>query len=331
LFDVKLYTGNGSTQTISGLEFSPDLVWIKNRAAADSHKLTDTVRGATEELESDTTAAEATNADGLTQFNADGFDLGDDDEYNTSAEAYAAWAWDAGSSTVTNTDGSISSQVRANASAGFSVITLTTPSSSGSFSVGHGLGVKPAFVIWKSRTTAGNYWFCQHAGLGNMVDYYIRLESTNGRATSVGRWVNEPTSTLLYSEVGNTWNASDSLVCYAWAPLAGYSSFGSYVGNGSASDGPFVYTGFRPRWVMIKASSSTGEWGISDSARDTYNVVSNVLLAENSGADNTGLTLLDFTSNGFKLRNSNSNRNGSGVTYIYFAVAESPFQYARAR
>jgi hypothetical protein len=153
VMDVALYTGNGSTQTISGLEFSPDLVWIKNRAQADNHKLLDTVRGATEELESNTTDAEVTNADGLTAFNSDGFDLGADVEYNTSTEAYVAWTWDAGSSTVTNTDGSITSQVRANASAGFSVVTYTGNGTAGA-TVGHGLNVAPEMIIVKNRDQA---------------------------------------------------------------------------------------------------------------------------------------------------------------------------------
>jgi len=321
--DVKLYTGNGSTQTISGLGFSPDLVWIKNRAAADNHKLTDIVRGATEELESNTDDAEATNADGLTQFNADGFDLGDDDEYNTSAEAYVAWAWDAGSSTVTNTSGSISSQVRANASAGFSVVTYTTTGSAGT--IGHGLGVAPSFIITKQRngTTA---WYCYHTSIG--AGNYVLLNSTAASAAGSSIWNSTaPTSTVF--SVGNGFGNGETYVAYCFSPLSGYSSFGSYTGNGS-TDGPFVYTGFRPRWIMIKRTDSTSNWVIWDTLRADYNEIKLQLFPNTSDSeDNTGAC--DALSNGFKLRSTNATWNGSGTTHIYAAFAEHPFQYARAR
>jgi hypothetical protein len=331
VMDVALYTGNGSTQTISGLGFSPDLVWIKNRAAADNHKLTDIVRGATEELESNTDDAEATNADGLTQFNADGFDLGDDDEYNTSSEAYVAWAWDAGTSTVTNTDGSISSQVRANASAGFSVVTYTGNATAGA-TVGHGLGVAPSFVICKTRqTAAANEWTIYHQSLGNTKSLYFTTAAASG--SDAGFWNNtSPTSTVVTLGNYDVVNASGiSLIMYAWAPVAGYSSFGSYTGNGSA-DGPFVYTGFRPRWILFKESSASGNsWFIYDSVRGAYNVVTQRLVPDASLAELTNFNTLDMLSNGWKVRDSNSAWNASGATYIYAAFAEHPFQYARAR
>jgi hypothetical protein len=329
LFDVKLYTGNGSTQTISGLGFSPDLVWIKNRAAADSHKLTDTVRGATEELESDTTAAEATNADGLTQFNADGFDLGDDDEYNTNTESYVAWAWDAGTTTASNTDGSISSQVRANASAGFSIVKFNTGTSS-PFTVGHGLGVKPALIIDKA-TGAGGAWSVYHSALG--ATKFLRLNTTDAADTQAYPWNNtEPTSTVFTGGDLGWWGASFDHIAYCFAPVAGYSSFGSYTGNGSA-DGPFVYTGFRPRWVITKRTDSTSNWFILDAARDPYNVVFKRIGADLSDAEGAAGDALpmDFTANGFKIRTANTAWNASGGTYIYAAFAEHPFQFSRAR
>jgi hypothetical protein len=331
LLDVKLYTGNGSTQTISGLGFSPDLVWIKNRAAADSHKLTDTVRGATEELESDTTAAEATNADGLTQFNSDGFDLGADVEYNTSSEAYVAWAWDAGSSTVSNTDGSISSQVRANASAGFSVVTYTGTGSAGSF--GHGLNVSPGLVIIKKRTgdMSKGYWTVYHSGFSSVG--FMELNVTAAFSADTTKFSSAPSSTVV--NIGSNSNVNQNgqgLVAYCFAPVAGYSSFGSYVGNGSA-DGPFVYTGFRPRWVLLKSTGTTNGWGVIDTARNTYNVAGTVLEPNSSNAEQTYTQWqIDTLSNGFKLRSGAFNEtNGSGVTYIYAAFAESPFNFSRAR
>jgi hypothetical protein len=291
------------------------------------------VRGATEELESNTTDAEATNADGLTQFNADGFDLGDDDEYNTSAEAYVAWTWDAGSSTVTNTQGSISSQVRANASAGFSVVTYT---GSGSLAtVGHGLGVAPAFYIIKRRNSTSE-WTCYHSALG--ATKYITLQSTAAAVTTANAWNNTaPTSSVftINSVYGDLNANGGTYVAYCFAPVVGYSSFGSYTGNGSA-DGPFVYTGFRPRWVLIKASSSVsfGSWRLHDTARGPYNPCENQLLPNDSSAElGPGATsaVLDVLSNGFKLRQGFDGWNGSGDTYVYAAFAEHPFQYARAR
>jgi hypothetical protein len=331
VMDVKLYTGNGSTQTISGLGFSPDFVWIKNRAAADNHKLTDIVRGATEELESNTTDAEATNADGLTQFNADGFDLGDDDEYNTSSEAYVAWAWDAGTSTVTNTDGSISSQVRANASAGFSVVTYTGAGSVNA-TIGHGLGVAPQLIITKSRTGANN-WITWHGTFGANEYIALNLTSTKnyagtGDTTFGGTSASLPTSTVF--TVGSDLNPSSAaFVAYCFAPVAGYSSAFLYTGNGS-SDGPMVYLGFRPRLVLLKSSSGNENWILIDSARGVYNVIDKLLFPNTSGSEET-YSQVDFLSNGFKIRNTGSGANANAGTYIGFAWAESPFQYARAR
>jgi hypothetical protein len=329
VMDVALYTGNGSARSITGLGFNPDLVWIKSRSAATDHELTDSVRGTTKSLSSNLTAAEATDTGGLTAFNSDGFSLGTDTKYNNNAATYVAWCWDAGSSTDTNnTAGTITpTGVRANATAGFSIVTYTGTGANAT--VGHGLGVAPQMIIVKTRS-AGNSWKIYHSGLTSAA---YNLEFTTGAQLNEPQSWNStaPTSTVFSVGTQNSTNQSGATqVAYCFAPVVGYSSFGSYTGNGS-TDGPFIYTGFRPRWVLIKASSTTGEWGICDSARDTYNVVSNVLLAESSGSDNPGLTLMDFTSNGFKLRNTNAVRNGSGQTYIYAAFAESPFNYARAR
>jgi len=338
-FETKLYTGNGSTQTISGLDFSPDLVWIKNRAQADNHKLLDTVRGATNELESNTTDAEVANADGLTAFNSDGFALGADVEYNTSSEAYVAWTWDAGSSTVTNTDGSISSQVRANASAGFSVVTYTGTGSAAT--VGHGLGVAPSLILVKSRSLSTD-WLVYHSALGGTQ--YIWLNLTNAAVTDGAAWNNtNPTSSVFSLSTGSGVNASAATyVAYCFAPVEGYSAFGSYVGdNAATSDSNFVYLGFRPRFLMIKCSSSSsyGYWHMFDSARDTYNVAYNRLAANSSSAENsygwgpnTANSVVDFLSNGFKIRTSGTDGINRAQTYIYAAFAENPFALnARAR
>ena len=325
-FDTKLYTGNNSTQTISGLNFSPDLVWIKNRAAADNHKLLDTVRGATNELESNTTDAEVANADGLTAFNSDGFDLGADVEYNTSSEAYVAWTWDAGSSTVTNTDGSISAQVRANPSAGFSIVSWTGNNTNGA-TVGHGLNAIPKLTIYKNRSISAS-WIVNMSPVTGTG--YLVLNSTVALDTN-GQYVSPTSTTLVLPSYSDT-NAN-SMIAYCFAPVEGYSAFGSYTGNGS-TDGPFVFTGFRPRWILIKSSSISpvSQWGIWDTERNTYNVTNSRLSPNTSGAETIQPAVaLDVLSNGFKPRTTDYDSNQSGDTYIYAAFAEHPFKSSRAR
>ncbi len=334
VMDVKLYTGNGSTQTISGLGFSPDLVWIKSRSTSDWHALFDVVRGATAYLSSNVTNAESSNASSLTSFDSTGFTLGSFAPFNGSSATYAAWTWDAGSSTVTNTQGSITSSVRANATAGFSIVTYT--GSGANSTIGHGLGVAPQFIITKSRSSSAFNWGVYHASAGNTG--YLKLNLTDAFATQA-TWQNTtPTSAVFY--VGNFNSANqggDNYVAYCFAPVVGYSSMGSYVGNG-VDDGPFVYTGFRPRWIMIKhyggsiSAQSNAWWMIVDTARDTVNVVNNRLHANSSDFEYSGTAILDVLSNGFKLRRGPADVwNYSGGNYLYCAFAESPFNYARAR
>jgi hypothetical protein len=332
-FDTKLYTGNGSTQTISGLGFSPDLVWVKCRNVAYGHRLADVVRGATKLLVSSGTDSESTDVNSLTAFNSDGFAVGSSVNFNESPNTYAAWCWDAGSSTVTNTNGSITSSVRANASAGFSVITYTGTGANAT--VGHGLGVAPSLILVKDRDSGSNGGAVYHASLGNTK--YLKLfqttTGTDGEATDSTAWNNtSPTSTVFSIGTSSRTNTSgNKLVAYCFAPVAGYSSFGSYTGNGS-TDGPFVYTGFRPRWVMIKSSTTAGtNWLIVDAARDTYNAVFTDIQANTSNPENQNQPTMDFTSNGFKLRNVSSSANGSSATFVYAAFAENPFSIARAR
>jgi hypothetical protein len=326
--DVVTYTGNGSTQTISGLGFSPDFVWIKQRNAARSHRLFDTIRGAGDALFSDLTSAAQTESNALTAFNSDGFTLGDALAVNVSPNTYVAWTWDAGSSTVTNDAGSITSQVRANASAGFSVVTYTGNGAAGA-TVGHGLGVAPSMLLVKARAGVEN-WAAYHSSIG--ATKYLILNATSAEAVDIGRWNNTaPTSTVVsIGDHGSVNTNTTNYVAYCFAPVAGYSSFGSYTGNGLA-DGPFIYTGFRPRWVLVKNSSATGAWILLDSARDTYNVAGLTLTPDASTAESSNDSRWDFLSNGFKIRNTYSNQNSNGATYIYAAFAEHPFATARAR
>ena len=333
VMDVKLYTGNGGTQTISGLGFSPDFVWLKLRSGNDRNILTDAVRGPTLTLNSDSTRDEATATEPnqVTAYTSTGFSVGSNSNVNGTSSTFVAWCWDAGTSTVTNTQGSITSSVRANPTAGFSVVTYTGNGTSGA-TVGHGLGVAPSMLIVKKRSSAGS-WEMYFKDLG--PSYYLELEKTNATAGPYSGLWNDTAPTSAVFSIGNDSgvNANGSTyVCYAFAPVVGYSSFGSYTGNGS-SDGPFVYTGFRPKFLLIKYSSGVNSWMMQDSARDTYNPCPLNLTANGSGAENDYKSSLpnDMLSNGFKLRNTNDAWNGSGGTYIYAAFAESPFNYARAR
>ncbi len=326
VMDVKLYTGNGSTQTISGLGFSPDLVWLKARSVAYSHQLYDPIRGTTNALISNTTAAEAVYSGGLTAFNSDGFTIGNDGGINQSSSTFVAWAWDAGTSTATNTQGSINSQVRANTSAGFSIVTFTAQSS-GSATVGHGLGVAPSLIITKSRTqNLGWYIYTKTVGSSGWLQFTTAAAVTGNTAAFGGV---EPTSTVFTYGSGLV-NTGD-IVAYCFAPVSGYSSAFSYTGNGS-SDGPMVYLGFRPRLIVYKRTDSASNWSMYDSARDSYNITDHVLAPNSSGAEaQYASDIVDLLSSGFKVRSTGTAQNASGGTYIGFAWAESPFQYARAR
>jgi hypothetical protein len=312
--DVALYTGNGSTQTISGLEFSPDLVWIKGRSGATDHALYDTVRGVQQQLESNTTTDETTESTGLTAFNSDGFALGALAQANTSSATYAAWCWDE------------------SVSAGFDIVTYTGNGSART--IAHSLGVAPSMIIVKARTTASTDqgWPVYHsANTAAPATDYLLLNDTAATADLDTVWNDTaPTSSVFSVGTNALVNANaDTYVAYCFAPVSGYSSFGSYTGNGSA-DGPFVYLGFRPAMVIVKMSSSTGNWTILDSKRAGYNVDNDPLFPNLSNAEGT-TDLIDITSNGFKVRTTDATFNTNAGTYVYATWAESPFQYSRAR
>jgi hypothetical protein len=342
VFDIALWTGTGvGARAITGLNFNPDLVWLKRRSSTGtSNQLHDVVRTASAgALYSDLTNAEDSNYP-LTSFDTAGFTLGSSASLasqsyasqNETSQTYVGWTWDAGTSTVTNTAGSITSQVRANVSAGFSVVTYTGNAVSGA-TVGHGLGVAPSLIIFKCRG-ATHDWIVYHASIGNTGA--VRLNTTAATQT-LSVWFNNsgPSSTTF--TLGNTAGTNESgsaFVAYAFAPVVGYSSFGSYTGNGDA-DGPFIYTGFRPKFFMHKDYTAGGagrNWLIWDAARETYNAETTILFANDSGAEATNAAhAIDFVSNGIKIRNANANINPNGVGFIYMAFAENPLQYARAR
>jgi hypothetical protein len=334
---ASLYTGTGASQTISNavnsISFQPDMVWVKSRSAATDHKLTDVVRGVTKALISDTTGAETTDTNGLTAFGASGFTVGTDTVYNNSSATYVGWQWKGGGTAVTNTAGSITSSVSANTTAGFSVVTYTGNGTSGA-TIGHGLGATASFIILKRRDGGSGYsWYVQHPTLGPTKALF--LDSTSGAATSANYWNNTaPTSTVF--SVGNdtSLNASGgTYVAYCWSQITGYSAFITYTGNGSG-DGPFVYCGFRPRYLMIKRYDAAGDpWWVIDSSRSPYNQTILALRPSASNAEDSGGNAnFDFLANGFKARTSGGgNGNESGATYIVAAFAENPFNISRAR
>jgi hypothetical protein len=331
VFDAITYTGNGSSQSIT-TDFSPDFVWLKSRSNGTySHYLFDIVRGNTQILSSNSTGAESPSSTSLTSFNSTGFTVGSDVGTNSNGMPFIAWTWDAGSSTVTNTQGSITSSVRANATAGFSIVTYTGNGTNNA-TVGHGLGVAPRFLIGMDRT--GGNWQVWGANMNNgSFDCIMNLNTTDALATGITTRFRAASSTTFTIGTDGDINANgNTYVTYCFAPVVGYSSFGSYTGNGS-SDGPFVYTGFRPAFVMLKESSASGNgWEIRDSMREPYNDSNRTILLPNlSNAEITDAFPIDFTSSGFKVRNTGGGSNNSGATYIYAAFAESPFNYARAR
>ena len=325
-FDATLYTGNGSSSQVitnSG-SMQPDFLWAKARSNAQGHSLIDSVRGTTSLLQSNSTAAQATLTDPPT-FNSNGFTSTPD--LSTNGYTYVAWQWRASNATaVTNTAGSITSTVSANTTAGFSIVTYTGNGTGGA-TVGHGLGVTPNMVIVKERTNDNGEWFTYHSSFS--ATQYLTLNSTDALITETTVWNNTaPSSTVFTIGSSDDINgSSDTYVAYCFSQVAGYSAFGSYTGNGS-SDGVFVYLGFRPRWIMIKKTSAAESWVIDDSSRSPYNVTTEYLLADSSGAAGN-VTLYDFLSNGFKPRGTS--QNGSGATFIYMAFAENPFKYANAR
>jgi len=346
-FDIDTWTGTGLSIDIQ-TPFSPDFVWIKDRSNARNHYLIDTVRGNDKTLISNLTDSEYTLTNTITSFNSDGYTLLNNAAVNNSGETYVGWSWrGSDSSAVSNTDGTITSTVSANTTAGFSIITYTGSGSYTSGTVGHGLSQAPDVVFIKKRVSNGSDgvrgWRVWHKDLNDA--YFLALHATNAQFldNSFGKLGDAtypyvaPTSSVI--QLGGTQTGSyqevnysgDDYVMYCFHSVEGYSKFGSYTGNGSA-DGPFVYTGFRPAFVMIKDTGSVEQWQMVDSARDTYNVVDSVLFPNSSGTEaSASSTYRDFLSNGFKVRTTDVSQNGNGRTYIYMAFAESPFKYSTAR
>jgi hypothetical protein len=324
-FQIATYAGNGGTQSITNdgnSDMQPDWIWTKSRSDSSFHLVTDSTRGTGKRIYPNSTAAEESHSSMVTAFNSDGFSIGTHSAINTNGYNYVGWQWKAnGGTTSSNTAGNITSTVQVNSTAGFSIVTWTGNENS-SATVGHGLGVKPDMVFFKRRNATYNWTvYCGQLGIvgGNNMFAYLNL--TNGAEQGAGF---NFTSTTITPTNGAPTN-SGLMIAYCFAEKQGYSKFGKYVGN-SLTNGAFVYTGFKPAFIMLKQSSNSGNgWFIIDSARDPDNkTTSQYLRGDESGSEGSS-KILDLLSNGFKLKNDDSGVNGAYHTYIYMAFAENPF------
>ena len=335
-FKAVLWDGDGdNSRSITKVGFKPDFVWIANRDRNTYKPVFDVVRGATNMLRSNATSAQGSFTTVLQSFDSDGFTVGDDGAHNFDGERLVAWCWKAGGSAVTNNVGSVTSTVSANPEAGFSIIKFTAQTTGNNITVGHGLGNKPCFWIYKPYTNTTD-WYVYHQSLGSSA--WIKIDSdvaTTGNAAAWGG--TDPTDTVLTHGSGLA-NQGDCIL-YAWAEIEGYSKFGSYTGRNDAN-GPFAYCGFKPAWLLVKCTSTTGShWIIYDSSRSSENVNGLRFGANLTDFENMNDTKLgtdssvgvDFLSNGFKIRTTGINHNGDGDNYIFAAFAESPFQTANAK
>jgi len=325
-------SGTGSATFDGNSDLQPDFLWVKSRTNADSHELWDSTRGVNSTLFSDSTSAEDTAANRIVSFDTDGFTWGNAGNLNAAGN-FVSWAWKAnGGTTSSNTDGNITSTVQSNLDAGFSIVTYTG-NGVDNRTIGHGLGVQPSWWIVKRRDSTGDWWFGASSILGGTSNY-LKLNSTAANAEINNIWGDSPTSSTLFRVSNNAGlNASGgTYVAYLFANKQGFSKFGKYTGNGS-SDGPFVYTGFKPAFVMLKVTNVNGwDWAIIDNKRTPSNGdgLSEWLWANLSSAEFTdgtsGINLeMDFLSNGFKCKTDRNEINGNGYEFIYMAFAENPF------
>ena len=325
-FNTKLWNGNSSTQAITGVGFQPDFVWLKQRTGTQRHQLLDAIRGANVILKSDGTDASGADTDILNSFDSDGYTLGYQDQSNDTGATYVGWNWKANGSGSSNTDGSITSTVSASTTSGFSIVKWT--GSGGNATIGHGLGAVPKMIIVKSLANTTS-WMVYHSAIGNNSEIY--LNGTNAAAGSSTAWQDtDPTSSVFYvaGGAGDGVNASGDYVAYCFADIKGFSKFGSYEGNANA-DGAFLYCGFKPAFIIIKnADDGSKNWVMLDNKRPStgQNPADDILFPNTSGAESSSQTdrLVDFVSNGVKIRATSTQMNGSGNTHIFMAFAEEP-------
>ena len=320
-FKVVTYTGTGSSQSITGVGFQPDFVWIKQRGGTTWHNLQDSTRGSTKHVYSNASNSEDTTADGVTSFDSDGFTLGGGNGFNGSGQSMVAWCWKAnGGTTSSNSDGNITSTVQANTDAGFSIVKYTGNGSAST--IGHNLSATPEMIILKNLD-ANVKWRVYHSALG--ATKYLNLSDSDAAGTASTVW-NDTTPTSTVFSVGTDSSVSGSsnqIIAYCFHSVDGFSKFGSYTGNGS-SNGPIVETGFEPAFLMIKRTDSTGHWFIHDNKRDLINPRKKYLLADSANVEASDLNGIDFFSNGFQIINDYGHVNASGGTFIYMAFAADP-------
>ena len=325
-FNTVNYTGTGATQTISGIGHQPDWIWTKGKSAYYEHNLRDSVRGITKKIKSNDTSAEQTNTDGITATNSDGFILGADtagagaNEVNQNGQNYVAWNWKAGTTAIPSGSTTDPLGVSINTTSGFGIYKITSPAS-GSYVLKHGLGKKPKMVIVKDLE-AVQKWMVWSDTFSNATNDYIKLNSTDAKATYSTCW-GTMNSTDCTISVGGTLDANNDHVVYIFTDVNSYCKHGSYTGNGNAN-GPFVYTGFKPAWVLQKNVSATQGWQLQDNKRNGFNGA-NKLLQPNDSAAESDVNRIDILSNGFKVITTDAGQNSSGASYIYMAFAENPF------
>ena len=329
-FNTVLYTGNGNQRNITGVGFQPDWIWGKNRSATGSHNVIDSVRGVSKIIYTNLTDAEATDTSSFNAFGSDGFSVGSQSNVNGNGNSIVAWNWKAGTSFTNDASstgiGTIDSAGSFNNDAGFSIVSYTGNSTAGA-TVGHGLSVAPKMILIRRRE-AGS-WIVGHGSLG--WTKLLKLNETTAVDTNIGAWNNtDPTSSVFSLGTFGNLNASGgTYVAYCFAEKQGYSKFGSYTGNGNA-DGTFVYTGFKPAFVIRKVTSASSDWLMQDNKRSEsggFNQIRNYLFPNSTQAEvsNQNYFNIDFLSNGFKMRSTDGGANGSGSSYIYMAFAENPF------
>lgn len=335
-FDVKVRAGTGAAGAVTGLQFAPDLGWTKTRNGVSQHVLTDRVRGVNKQLFPSDVSSEQTTASWITSFNADGFSFagqisGMGDTNSSGGAIYADWLWKAGGAPVANNSGSITSQVSANPAAGCSILTYTGTGANAT--VGHGLGVAPKMVIVKARGIGGENWNCWHAGLPSTAHRLLlnAPDAQDGASSTVWNSNINPTSTTFSIGTSSATNGNAvTYVAYCFAEIPGYSRIGSYVGNGSA-EGPFVWCGFKPRFVLVKSMSASGAWEMIDTARSPSNPASLLLRTNSTASELDAVDSPEIFSNGFRPRNTNGNLNDTGVTYSFYAISDQHFKLTGAR
>jgi hypothetical protein len=322
-FNTKMYDGNGGTNALTGVGFQPDWVWIKNRDATDWHFLTDAVRGVTKTLHSNTTNAESTQATALTAFGSDGFTVGSDGSVNRNNQSFVAWNWKGNGAGSTNNDGNRTSTVSASTTSGFSIVRYQGNSSNNQ-TIGHGLGVAPKMIFIKNLSSSLD-WIVYNKTI--TAAKHLHLNTTAEAVSDNGMFNGvEPTATVFNVHANNDVNkANDYFIAYCFAEKKGYSKFGSYTGDGN-TNGPFVYTGFKPAFFITKRTDAGAGWQMYDSTRDVDNPADHRLQAQSDAVELVGdaNTDIDFLSNGFNLRNADADSNASGGNYIYMAFAEEP-------